>query len=420
MGQVERKKGATWVQALWQIGDLAAIGGGFLLGYWTRFHSPLTLWFPPDKGIPPPSVYLLGAAITALVWVPLMHAEGLYRVERGRTRHGWGDLLRVQMFGMLIVAALSFFYRGASFSRLAVPLIWFFTLVLTVIGRAAVQRIVGRWSRLRPIRFAVVGSGEPAERLVRSFLQSSYPHEFVGAFVNGETCPSGERRGGIALMPSASLLAPVLGPPSLIRTLAPELRCGLIILAVPEASPALLQEVHAQCQELDLDFLFVPDLASFWGRRMHVEDIDGLPVIRLRDLPLVGWNGVVKRLVDLLAASLLLVLLSPLLLLVALCVRLDSPGPVFYRQERVGRDRRRFRLVKFRSMRVDAESDTGPVWAARGDARRTRIGAFLRRWSLDELPQLWNVLRGSVPVLSAPTSCASSSQAWRTTTTAIG
>jgi exopolysaccharide biosynthesis polyprenyl glycosylphosphotransferase len=385
VGQVERNKGATWVQALWHLSDLLAICGGFLIGYWVRFHSPFASWVPPDKGIPPLRVYLVGGAITALVWTVLMHAGGLYRLEHARPRHRLTDLVRVQAFGMVVVAAMSFFYRDVTFSRLAMPLIWLFTVLLTVAGRGLVQVWLRHWSRLRPIRFALVGAGPAADRLVRSLGQSSYPHEFVGYLaVSGET---------------GAGPAPLLGSVSQIRTLSSQLRLDMIVMASPSTSPALLQEVYSQCQEMDLDVLFVPDFLSLWSRPVRVEDADGLPIIRLRDLRLVGWNGVAKRALDLAVSVPLLILLAPLFLAIAIAVKLDSPGPVFHRQERVGRDRRPFRMLKFRSMRVDAEEKTGPVWAAREDPRRTRIGMSLRKWSLDELPQLWNVLVGRMSLV---------------------
>jgi len=333
-----------------------------------------------------------------------MHSGGLYRLEHARSRHRAFDLLRVQFLGMMAVAALSFFYRDATFSRLAVPLIWFFTALLTAVLRGLVQLWLRRWAHLRPIRFALVGTGETPERLVRSLVGSAYPHEFAGYLTVGEKqgeeapgrrSPGGEAPGGAP----GSAAASILGNVSQIRALGTSWRLDLVILAVPSAGPALLQEVFSQCQELDLDFRFVPDILSVWGRPVRVEEADGLPVIRLRDLPLAGWNGVLKRALDLVVSVLLLLLLSPLFLILALLVRLDSPGPVFYTQERVGRDRRPFPVVKFRSMRIGAESETGPVWAAREDPRRTRLGTFLRRWSLDELPQLFNVLRGQMSLV---------------------
>ena len=177
--------------------------------------------------------------------------------------------------------------------------------------------------------------------------------------------------------------------------IARELDLDLVVMTSAER----IDEVYAQCQPLDVDVQLVPEILSMWTRRVRFEEVDGLPLLRLRDLPLVGWNGVMKRTLDLLVSGLLLILLSPLFLGIAITVRMDSPGPVFHRQDRVGRDRRHFTMLKFRSMRVDAESQTGPVWASENDPRRTRVGAFLRKWSLDELPQLWNVFRGEMSLV---------------------
>jgi exopolysaccharide biosynthesis polyprenyl glycosylphosphotransferase len=150
---------------------------------------------------------------------------------------------------------------------------------------------------------------------------------------------------------------------------------------------------------LEVEVDFVPDIFALVSRRARFDEVDGVPVVALREIPLAGWNGVAKRACDLLITGPLLVVLSPLLLGIALLIKLDSRGPVFYRQDRVGRDRRVFQILKFRSMRVGAERETGPVWAHSGDPRRTRMGAFLRTWSLDELPQLLNVLRGDMSLV---------------------
>ncbi len=392
MGQGERNKRGTWVQVLWHLSDLAAIAGGFAFGYWARFFSPLTRWIPPDKGIPPVSQYLIAAAATALVWIPLFHASGLYRMEMGRPRHRFSEILRAQALGILAVAALSFFYRDATFSRLAVPITWLSTLLLTAAGRSAVQALVRRLPLLQPIRFAMVGTGSLAVRLARRLADSPYPHRCEGFFAE-----PGETRDDAG--PPAAMATPLLGSVARLGEEGAARGLGLLVLAAGNASAGTVQEIHARCQELDLDFLFVPDLFSLWGRRVRVEEIDGMPLLRLRGPALSGWGGIVKRTLDLLGSVLLLAILSPLLLVLALAVRLESPGPVFHRQERVGRDRRTFLMVKFRSMRADAEAASGPVWAAREDPRRTRLGTFLRRWSLDELPQLWNVLRGEMSLV---------------------
>ncbi len=407
MGQAERTKGRTWLQALWLTSDLLAIAGGFLLGYWVRFHSPLLLLFPVTKGVPPLSLYAWGAVVTVLIWIPLMHAAGLYRVEHLRPRHRAWRVLRVQALGMLAVAAVSAFYRDATYSRLAAPFIWVSSSALTLAGRALIGQLLRRLRLLRPIRFAVVGEGEIGLRLARRLEASAYPHVLAGSF-RLESAEQGAE-GGDATGRAVDVvcdndhtrlqLLPVLGNVREIRARGAAERLDMIALAAAAASPALVQEVFAQCQELDLDFVLVPDLFSMWARPVRVEEIDGLAVIRLRDMSLVGWNGVLKRTFDLVVSALLLLLLLPVFLVLAAAVRLDSRGPVFHRQERVGRDRRRFDMVKFRSMKVGAEAASGPVWASQDDPRRTRLGVFLRKWSLDELPQLWNVLRGEMSLV---------------------
>jgi Undecaprenyl-phosphate glucose phosphotransferase len=143
----------------------------------------------------------------------------------------------------------------------------------------------------------------------------------------------------------------------------------------------------------------VPDLFRFASLRGGMEEFEGMPFVHLRDSPLAGWNQVAKRAFDVAFSLALLVGLSPLFLVLAAGVKLTSRGPVFYTQERMGLDGQRFTMLKLRTMQVDAEAGTGPVWAARNDPRRVPFGAFLRRFSLDELPQLLNVLRGEMSVV---------------------
>jgi Undecaprenyl-phosphate glucose phosphotransferase len=143
----------------------------------------------------------------------------------------------------------------------------------------------------------------------------------------------------------------------------------------------------------------VPDLLRFASLRGGIEQFEGMPFIHLRESPLYGWNRLAKRVFDFLFSATVLAVIWPVLLLLAAAVKVSSRGPVFYRQERMGLDGRRFEMLKFRTMDADAEVRSGPVWARPSDQRRTGLGAFLRRLSLDELPQFWNVLRGDMSVV---------------------
>jgi len=148
-----------------------------------------------------------------------------------------------------------------------------------------------------------------------------------------------------------------------------------------------------------VDIKVVPDLLQYITLGAGVEDLDGVPIVNLSRIPMEGLPAVMKRAFDIVAAGAALLLFAPLFPLIAIAVKLTAPGPVFYRQQRMGLDGRSFGLLKFRSMIVDAERATGPVWASEHDARCTPIGAMLRKLSLDELPQFWNIVRGDMSLV---------------------
>ena len=124
-----------------------------------------------------------------------------------------------------------------------------------------------------------------------------------------------------------------------------------------------------------------------------------MPIISLRDTPLYGWNIVIKRVTDIVLSLILLLVVSPLMFVISVLIKVTSRGPVFYSQERMGLDGKIFNMLKYRTMKIEAEKETGPVWAAKDDSRRTLIGAFLRKASLDELPQFLNVLKGEMSIV---------------------
>jgi putative colanic acid biosynthesis UDP-glucose lipid carrier transferase len=157
--------------------------------------------------------------------------------------------------------------------------------------------------------------------------------------------------------------------------------------------------VLSSLQRHSVQVCFVPDIFNFTLLHHSMTEIAGLPVINLTDSPLEGVNLLGKSIEDFVLSLAILVATSPLLLLLAIGVKLSSPGPVFFRQERITWNGARFQMLKFRTMPTDAESATGPVWATVGDRRSTPFGAFLRRWSLDELPQFINVLRGEMSIV---------------------
>ncbi|MCR4374029.1 MAG: undecaprenyl-phosphate glucose phosphotransferase, partial [Acidobacteria bacterium] len=172
-----------------------------------------------------------------------------------------------------------------------------------------------------------------------------------------------------------------------------------IYVALPlEEHVRMLSVVEMASREC-IEIHVVPDLLQFIALRARLEDLDGLPIISINDMPLRGFNSLLKRAVDIGVSLAVFVLGAIPGLLIALTIKRSSPGPVFYTQERMGLDGKSFTVYKFRSMPIDAEEVTGPVWARDDDPRATAVGRWLRKTDVDELPQFWNVLNGDMSIV---------------------
>ncbi len=362
----------------------------FISAYWLRFYSPLTDVAPVTKGYPPLEAYVLGSLFTIPAWLFLFGARGLYRPRRAAYfSDEFFAILRVVFAGLLIIMAAAFFYRTFSYSRLVVALIGFTAIVWISAGRYAVLKFEQWWYRRgRDLQTViVVGSNMTARRIAdRIAGNPSLGYRVLGSFSDD---------GRTALNPQCPHLGSLQDVPRFIVQEKPD----LVLLTLTHREHPRLVELVRECEGLNTDLMMVPDMLELMTSRVRIRELEGIPFIPIKHVPLSSWNAVLKRGFDIVVAVLLIILLSPLFAVTALLIRLTSPGPVFYIQERVGLDGVSFPLIKFRSMRTDAERQTGPVWAQKQDPRATPIGRFLRRFSIDELPQLVNVLRGDMSLV---------------------
>jgi Undecaprenyl-phosphate glucose phosphotransferase len=192
---------------------------------------------------------------------------------------------------------------------------------------------------------------------------------------------------------------PVIGHIDQLDEILDHEKIDEVFIALPPDQHEALDNVLARLRDETIDVRIVPDILRYVTLGCEVENIDGFPVVRLNDSPMFGFGAMAKRATDILGSLAALLLLSPVMLVIGLLVKLTSPGPMLYGQERMGLDGRTFRMLKFRSMKADAEQKSGAVWAQQVDDRRTAFGTFLRKTSLDELPQFWNVLRGDMSLV---------------------
>jgi exopolysaccharide biosynthesis polyprenyl glycosylphosphotransferase len=173
----------------------------------------------------------------------------------------------------------------------------------------------------------------------------------------------------------------------------------VVLISLNDEEHVYLYNLVRDCQGLNAEIMMIPDILELMTSLVQIKHIGGIPFLGIKSPALSTWNSIIKRTFDLVFVSCILLITSPLYLIIVIFIKLDSKGPVLYYQERIGLDGEVFRVIKFRSMRIDAEQATGPVWSKKNDSRVTRFGNILRRFSLDELPQLINVLKGDMSVV---------------------
>ncbi len=383
------------------ISDLVLALCAFNIAYAIRFHSGL---IAVTKGTPPWSQYVNVLPFIAAL-VPLgFQLQGLYRLRRGRSRVDdffavfVGSILAV-VFG--IVATLyvqTYFASSAARQRGAFEVsqpVWAIFLMLNVALTYAARELVRellerRWrAGIGLKRILIAGSGELGRLVADKIIEHrELGYQIVG-FVDDKA--AGDHLGYRGL--------PLLGTIEEAADIATREAVDHLYVALPpEQHVQMLQLIESTSREC-VDVKVVPDLLQVIALRARLEDLDGVPVININDVPLQGFNAIVKRAIDVAISSAALVGLALPLGVIAALIRMSSRGEVFYRQERMGLDGKPFMIYKFRSMYDDAEAETGPVFASEQDPRRTPLGKVLRRSNVDELPQLWNVLRGDMSIV---------------------
>ena len=378
--------------------DLAATLGSFITAWLLRFELEV---IPVTKNVPEFGPYLGLVPFILVLWPVVFYFHGLYQSRRGRSRVD--EVLTVSLAVLLATVLLSVviaWYRPPAapgshevftYSRAFIGLFalvnFGFVAGTRMVTRSALRRVRSSGHNLQ--RILVVGAGLLGREITTKILAHREMGFEVVGFLDDDAGKVGSTVCGV----------PVLGSTRQADEVLAAQRIDQVFITLPlEAHKKILQLLELMAREC-VEVKLVPDILQYATLKAALEDLDGTPVINLSEMPLRGWNSMVKRAMDLAVAVASLIVLLPLFPLIALAIWLEDHGPVFYRQERMGLDGRSFMIVKFRSMRVNAEASSGPVWAIKDDPRRTRVGGFLRTWSLDELPQIWNVITGDMSII---------------------
>jgi exopolysaccharide biosynthesis polyprenyl glycosylphosphotransferase len=378
--------------ALLVAGDLVLSFAAVALAYQIRFGWKL---YGDLIGLPEPVpsffAYLPFALTVVVSTVAVFAAGGLYTRRRLHGRYGEFFAIVKNVSLVLVIAyGAKFVIQTEMLSRWLMTFFWAIDIVFVGVFRAVVRRL-GERVRRRGVdlrRVVVVGAGSLAQKVAAKLREHpEYGYGLVGFLGNPE-------QGGGGLLGGYDDLAKILV----------EERPDEVFIAVPAEDRHRLLDFFDTCEHEGINASVVPDMMEVLiGRsinRTQIEDMDGIPLIGVRHVPLLSlWSRLLKRSFDLVFSVLFVLVFSWLYLLTALLVLISSPGPVIFRQRRVGLNLSEFTFLKFRTMYVQSERESDTAWTERDDPRITPIGRFLRRFSLDELPQFFNVIRGDMSLV---------------------
>ncbi len=370
--------------------DAVMIFTAFILSYYFRVESgalPVSFVLPFDS-------YVQYAVLITAVWLVIFALLGLYALRS--TRRGLTEFSRILagvLIGTLAVVALLFFTATPFFSRLVIIFGFVASLVLVTAARLVVRILQQGLFRygIGVRRAVIVGTGHTAQVLAAELTRTNQGYQILGYL--------GRRQNSL----------PVIGSVSAVSDVLADLQPDELIEADPELSDLHRLELIAAAEAAHVEYRFTSSLTELSTSRVEVSAVGGVPIMTLQHTPLEGWGRVIKRLCDITGSLLALPVILLLYPFIAVAIKLDSAGPVLFKQTRVGRGGREFASYKFRSMVNDAESQlarlrsrneaSGPVFKMKNDPRVTKVGRFLRRSSLDELPQVFNVLKGDMSLV---------------------
>ncbi len=376
------------VGGIFRIVDALVIGAVWLGSYGIRFYVPL---IRVKKGFPSFSKYAALSPLVIILWMTVFSALRVYQSRRMlRRTHEVQLILKAHGIALLFFIALTYLFSEYKYSRIVMLYFGilgaFFLSFFRLSLRNGLRALRRRGFNLRHI--LLVGEGGAIETLIQRI--DRFPE-------------LGLRIIGIITHENSNIQSiqekKVIGHFDQINNLIHKHKPDQVLLALPRHQYADLDRILGMIKDETIDIQLIPDIHEYITLGCEIEDFDGLPIVNINDSPMNGWGAIAKRFTDIILSSIALIILSPLLSLIALAVKISSPGPILYEQERMGLDGITFKMLKFRSMRTDAEVSSGAVWTIENDHRRTKLGTFLRSTSLDELPQLWNVVKGDMSLV---------------------
>ena len=401
LASLARRVPRQWWPTVLVLSDAVLIFIAFITAYLLRYQAQLFFSVDPAFQLPLLGYLPLGLSLIVVLLMAFRFSR-VYPYQPGRswTEETW-RIATASTAGVMILIALSLAFRPMLYSRL----VFLYTAVLVTVY-LGVSRLFILWARSHLRRYDIgvsrvllVGAGDVGRMVMRTVAaRPDYGLKLVG-FLDDNPAKSNTDVGRFK----------ALGPVENAHDVIAAHQIDRVIICLPWQTHRTIQRLLRECEHLDVRAYVVPDLFQLTKNQMKVEELNGIPLLSTRDISIQGWNLIIKRAFDLITGAVMALVAIPIGALIAIAIRWDTPGPIFYTQERVGKNGKTFRCYKFRSMVnnaddlraqvADLNEASGPLFKMRNDPRLTRVGRFIRRYSLDELPQLINVFRGEMSLI---------------------
>jgi len=371
--------------------DGALVAISYITAWWLKFESPFSNVKEGEYHLDM-QTYFRAIPFLVVGYLILYSLCKLYTPKRGTDPAGEiAHIIEANTLGIVITTSVLFVIWQQHFSRSMIFLFFVVNTLLTTLFRGLVRYVlkVMRRSGHNMKHVLLVGYSRATEQYIDRIKMNPQWGYVVHAILDDEV-PRGSLYKGVK----------VVGTIGNLEYILPENKLDEIAIALPLKQYDRLGSIVSLCEKSGVHTKFIPDYSEVFSSRPYTEDLMGLPVINIRNVPLTNTlNRILKRTVDFLGSFVGIILISPLLLILAVAVKLSSPGPIIFKQQRIGLHNKPFQMYKFRSMRMQSPEDEKKGWTTKGDPRVTKVGAFIRKTSLDELPQLFNVLKGDMSLV---------------------
>lgn len=370
--------------------DMAVITFSLFLAWYIRFETNLLGFGKGQWGL---YHYMAPLLFILPFYLILYYAFKLYYPQRTSSSFNSEayQIIKVNLVGVLVLVTGLFVLELTDYSRFLLAMFAIFSTTFSILERYLL-RLSLRYFRSRSFNIKyilVIGAGELAEKFAQKVEDNTYMGYRIIGFLDNK------RRMGHEILHSR-----VIGKIDDLEGIISTKEVDQVIVTISLQEYGLLEGIVDICEKHGIKAEIVPDYYRYFPAKPYIYLIEDMPLIKIRDVPLDNsFKNALKRVLDFIFALVALIILSPLLLVVAILVKVNSPGPVIFSQERVGLDRRNFQMYKFRSMKVQEEEEEKSQWTTKDDPRITRFGSFIRRTSIDELPQLLNILKGEMSLI---------------------